>query len=344
MRKFLALTLSLAMIIGLAACGSSQAPSTAASSQTPSAAAPSSDAPTTASYTPPKTLTLIVPYAAGGAMDLGARLLAKHAAKYTDTDVVINNIAGGGGTIGPADMLKYNADGAYMCAMNPSPTYVPTPDKPLEYDYMEDFARVAIIMQDQRLIAVPKDNGLYNDLDEFIDYVKANPGKVVIGCSGTGNDAYLTPYVLNQKAGIELTIVSFDGAAEAKSDLLGGHIDALSVSYSEALPMIQNDQIVVLCTAGPERFENLPDIPTLSEKGYDVVFTTNRGYTMKAGTAPEVIEYWSGIIGQVCADEEFLAEADDLGFPIKYLDYKEYDMLAENLMSTYKVLFAEIYG
>lgn len=346
MKKAIALALSLIMTLGLAACASStNSASTSAQQSSGSAAAQSSSSTTsTTKYQPPKTVTLIVPYAAGGAMDLGARLVAKHASKYTDTNLVITNIAGASGTVGPAEMLKYPADGTYMCAMNPSPTYVPTKDKPLTYDYMTDFARVAIIMQDQRTIAVPKDNGKYETIEEFIDYVKQHPGEVTIGCSGTANDAYLTPYMLNKEAGIELTIVAYDGAADAKSDMLGGHIDALSVSYSEVLPMLENDQAIVLATAGTEPFEGLPGVPTLTEKGYNVVFSTNRGYTMKAGTDPAAIQYWSDIMGKLCQDEEFLAEASDMGFPIKFLDHNEYDALAEQLMTSYQEIFAELYG
>ena len=355
MKKILALALALVMVCGiLTACGGSDSTSSDAGAGTSSGAGTSTSSGSSsgstaapadaAAYQPPKNVTLIVPYAAGGAMDLGARLVSKHASKYTDTNLVVNNIAGASGTVGPAEMLKYAADGTYMCAMNPSPTYVPTKDKPLTYDYMTDFDRVAIIMQDQRTIAVPKDNGKYTTIEEFIDYAKAHPGEVTIGCSGSANDAYLTPYVLNQKAGIELTIVSYDGAADAKSDMLGGHIDALSVSYSEVLPMLQQDQVIVLATAGTEPFEGLPGVPTLTEKGYDVVFSTNRGYTMKAGTDPAAIQYWSDIMGKICADEEFLAEAADMGFPIKFLDHNEYDALAEQLMNSYKEIFDEIYG
>lgn len=330
MKKMIALVLTFAMTVSLTACGTSRNTSEPAASKTMEQT----------EYTPPKTLTMIVPYAAGGAVDLGARLLAKYAAKYTTADIVINNVAGGSGTIGPAEMLKYKADGTYMCAMNPSTSYVSTPDKVLSYDYMEDFTRVALIMQDQRVIAVPKNNGLYETLEEFIAYAKEHPGNITIGCSGTMNDAYFTPYLLNKEADIDLNIVAYDGGADAKTDLLGGHINAISVSYSEALPMMQNDQVIILCTAGTERFEKLPDTPTLMEKGYNVTFTTNRGYVMKAGTAPEVIAYWSDVIGKVCADEEFLAEAKDMGFPIKYYNHEDFDVLAGEVMTTYKEILA----
>lgn len=343
MKKLLAFALSLTMVLGMASCAPESGSGTPAPG--PSGGSNGSGVPSDpAGYQPPDTLNLIVPYAAGGAMDLGARLVAKHAVKYTDTNIVITNVAGASGTIGPAEMLKYDADGTYMCAMNPSPTYVPTPDKPLTYDYLEDFVRVAIIMEDQRTIAVPKNNGKYETLEEFIAYAKDHPGEITIGCSGTMNDAYLTPYLLGKEAGVEFSVVAYDGAADAKSDLLGGHIAAISVPYSEVLPMMDQDQVIILCTAGTEPFEGLPGVPTLEEKGYNVHFSTCRGYTMKAGTNPQAVAYWSDIMGKLCEDEEFLAEAGGLGFPIKFMDSAESEERAQSLISSYETIFAEIYA
>ena len=329
MKKLITLVLALVMVMSLAACGGQKETTPAASGN--------------GEYQPPKNVNLIVPYAAGGAMDLGARLVAKHASKYTTANLVVTNMAGASGTTAPAEVLKYAADGTYIVAMNPSPTYVPTPDKPLTYDYLTDFARVAIIMEDQRTIVVPKDNGKYTNLEEFVAYAKDHPGEVTVGCSGSMNDAYLTPYLFAKKAGIDIKVVSYDGSAEAKADMLGGHISALSGSYSEILPLMQEDKIIVLCTAGTERFEGLKDVPTLTEKGYDVVFSTCRGYTMKAGTDPACIKYWSDVIAKICADPDFLAEAENMGFPIKYMDSATSDALAQKLMTNYKEIFAEIY-
>lgn len=327
MKKFLSLVLALMMVLSLAACGGSSTDSSGSSGGTASAApadSGSSGASTdSAGFKPSnKTLNLIVPYSAGGAVDLGARLMAKYAKNYSDIDVVITNVAGGSGTVGASEMLKYNADGTYMLAYNPSIASLSTPDKPVPYDCTKDMAMVSMMVRDERLITVKADDDRFQTLEDLIEYAKTN--KVTLGCSGTGNVAYYTPLMLARAAGIEdnLTVVAFDGSAEAKTALLGGHIDCASQSYSDiaATP----DDYRVLCNAGSERAANLPDVPTMKECGYDVVVYVSRGFAMKAGTDQQIVDYWSDVIGKVCQDEGFLAEAESIGLPIYYMNAAEF--------------------
>lgn len=333
MKKLSALVLALAMAISLTACGDGGKGNTSGSN--PGGSNPVSSNP--GEFKPSnKTVTLIVPYAAGGAVDLGARLMAKYAANYTDIDIVINNVTGGSGTVGAAEMLKYNADGTYMLAYNPSPSNVPTADKPLTYDCTTDMAMVSMMVRDERLITVRADDSRFQTLEEFIEYTKSNP--VNLGCSGTGNAAYFTPLMLAEAAGItdNMTVVAFDGSAEAKTALLGSHIEAASQSYSDiaAAP----EQFTVLCTAGSERFSKLPDVPTMRECGYDVEMYVSRGFAMKAGTDPQIVQYWSDIIGKVCADPGFLEEAENMGLPIHYLNCQDFEVSNKEEMATYTEL------
>ena len=326
MKKVLALILAMLMVLSLAACSSGS--STQAESQQSGEFKPSN-----------KTLNLIVPYAAGGAVDLGARLMAKYAKNYTDIDIVITNVAGGSGTVGAAEMLKYNADGTYMLAYNPSMANLSTADKPLTYDCTKDLTMVSMMVQDQRLITMRKNETRFSTLAEMIEYAKTN--KVTIGCSGTGNVAYYFPILLARAAGIEdnLTVVPFDGSSEAKTALLGGHVDLASQSYSDiaATP----DDYIVLCTAGNERFSKLQDVPTVKEAGYDLEMYVSRGFAMKAGTDEQIIKYWSDIIGKVTSDPDFLKDADGLGLPIRYMDYKEFDADNKTEMATFQKMLDE---
>lgn len=322
MKKVLAFILAVMMVLSLTACGGSSTGSTPAASQS-------------GEFKPSnKTLNLIVPYAAGGAVDLGARLMAKYAKNYTDIDIVITNVAGGSGTVGAAEMLKYKNDGTYMLAYNPSMANLSTKDKPLTYDCTKDLTMVSMMVQDQRLITMRKDETRFSSLAEVIEYAKTN--KVTIGCSGTGNVAYYFPILLARAAGIEenLTVVPFDGSSEAKTALLGGHVDLASQSFSDiaATP----DDYKVLCTAGNDRFSKLPDVPTVKEVGYDLEMYVSRGFAMKAGTDEQIIKYWSDIIGKVTSDEGFLKDADGLGLPIRYMDYKEFDTDNKTEMATFQ--------
>ena len=159
MKKLFSIALAATMALSLAGCSGNSTASTTAAADTKAADTTAAAADTTAaaggestsSYEPSGTLTIIVPYAAGGGVDLGSRLLAKYLSEATPVDVVVSNVAGGGGTVGAADCLKYDADGSYMLALNPSPTYVSTKDKPLTFDILKDYEFAAIMVQDQRL-------------------------------------------------------------------------------------------------------------------------------------------------------------------------------------------------
>ena len=229
MKKLFSIALAATMALSLAGCSGNSTASTTAAADTKAADTTAAAADTTAaaggestsSYEPSGTLTIIVPYAAGGGVDLGSRLLAKYLSEATPVDVVVSNVAGGGGTVGAADCLKYDADGSYMLALNPSPTYVSTKDKPLTFDILKDYEFAAIMVQDQRLFVTSAKNTNFQTVEEAIEYGKANPGKFNIGCSGTGNSAYATAEEFLEKTGIEGNVVPFDGSSEAKSAVLG---------------------------------------------------------------------------------------------------------------------------
>ncbi len=339
MKKLIAGILIAAMTAGLAACGNSgsSAATTAAAKQEAKQEQAAGNA--DGSYEPNGTLTIIVPYKAGGAVDLGSRLLAKYLSSSTPVDVVISNVAGGGGTVGAADCLKYPADGAYMLALNPSPTYVSTKDKPVTFDILQDFTYCAMMVRDHRLYVVSKSNPNFSTVEEAIEYGKANPGKFNIACSGSGNTSYMAAETFLTSTGITGNVVPFDGGSEEKSELLGGHVDMAVLAYSEY--MSSKDDLTVLATGGEERFDKLPDVPCMTELGFPMSNYVTRGFAMKSGTDEAVIKYWSDKIGEACANEDFLKEAEDLGLPIEFMDYKtaQEDAIAE--MTLYREVFGD---
>ncbi|MCI6569128.1 MAG: tripartite tricarboxylate transporter substrate binding protein [Dysosmobacter sp.] len=340
MKKLLAFVLALTMAATLAACGtsgSSTSNSGAASAAVSNAAGSSAASAAPEGYTPPKNVNLIVPYSAGGANDLLARLVAKHAAKYTDSNLVVTNIGGGSGTVGLAEVLKHDADGTYMCSGIGTTAFVSTPDKPLTFDYLNDFAFVGMFAQDQRVIVALKDNGKFTNLEEFVSYAKENPGELEVSATGAATVAYFVPQVLAEKAGIDITIVPYDGGSEQMADLLGGHSDAASISYSEMLTL-DTDQLIILGVANTERPEVLPDTPTFAEQGYDVVFTIPRGFAMKAGTAPEAIEYWSNIFEQIANDSEYIQESEGIGFPVVYKNSAEFTTIITDTQTAFDTM------
>lgn len=346
MKKLFSVALAVTMALSLAGCsGSSTASTTAAETKaadtTAAAAADTkvADSASAGSYEPTGTLTIIVPYAAGGGVDLGSRLLAKYLSEVTPVDVIVSNVAGGGGTVGAADCLKYDADGSYMLALNPSATYISTKDKPLTFDILTDYEFVAMMVQDQRLFVTSAKNANFQTVEEAVEYGKANPGKFNIGCSGTGNTAYATAEEFLEKTGIEGNVVPFDGSSEAKSAVLGGHIDVAVQSLSDVSSSMS--EVTILATGGEERFSKTPDVPSMTELGYPMAQYVTRGYAFKTGTDEAIINYWSDKIGEVCSNEDFLKEADSIGLPIVYMNHETAQEDAKTEMAAFQELFGD---
>lgn len=340
MKKMLTCLLAAAMLLSLAACGGNPSGGNAGNSaggSTGNGSENSASSGQAASYTPPKTVNLIVPYSAGGANDLLARLVSKHAAKYTDSNLVITNIGGGSGTVGLSEVLKHDADGSYMVSGIGTTAFVSTPDKPLTFDYLKDFAFVSMFAQDQRVLVALKNNGKFTNLQEFIDYAKENPGDLEVSATGAATVAYFVPQVLAEVAGVDITIVPYDGGSEQLADLLGGHSDAASLSYSEMLSLDQ-DQLIILGVANTERPEVLPDAPTFTEQGYDVVFTIPRGFAMRAGTDPAAIAYWDNVFAQVAEDSEYIQESEDIGFPVVYMNSEDFTTVITDTQTAFDTM------
>lgn len=296
---------------------------------------------TAVSFEATGTVNLIVPYAAGGAVDLGARLFAKYAAKHTSANIVIVNIGGAAGIIGTAEVLKYGTDGSYMLALNPSIGYVSTPEKPIPFDIISNFQFCAMMVRDPRMLAIRKDDERFSNAREFIEYCKANPG-VTVGSSGAGNVAYYMPYLMSRDLDLNMTVVAFDGTGEMKSAFLGAHVDAASLTASECAAMLANDQITVIANASEERSSDpmFADVPTVKELGADIKMAISRGFAFKAGTDESIIAYWSNIFEKVVNDPEFLDEAKNQGLPIHFLPYKEANVSATAEMEMYKKIAA----
>jgi len=161
------------------------------------------------------TLNLIVPFAAGGAVDLGARLFAKYAPQYTAANVVITNISGAGGLIGTTEMLRHGTDGSHMLALNPSIGFVSTPDRPVPFDITRDFVFCTMMVRDPRMIAIRKGDPRFSTAEEFIEYARANPG-LTVGSSGVGTVAHFTPIMISNELDLNLVVVAFDGTGEMR--------------------------------------------------------------------------------------------------------------------------------
>jgi tripartite-type tricarboxylate transporter receptor subunit TctC len=216
---------------------------------------------------PTRPITIVVPFAAGGAADGTARVLAAGLSEVLGQNVVIENFTGAGSTIGANRVAKGPADG-YQFLLGSTGTYAHSQSlyKHPPYDTMRDFAPVALISRQALVLSVRKDLPA-DDLQTFITYAKANQTKMQFGSAGAGSGIHLACALFNAAIGVHVTHVPYRGGAPALQDLIGGRIDYLCLTDLSARPQIEGHTIKAIAVLGPDHSPNLPDLASTREQG-----------------------------------------------------------------------------
>ena len=215
---------------------------------------------------PNHALTMIVPFAAGGASDVIARTVAEQMGAAIGQSIVIENIGGAGGSTALARAARAAPDG-YTIAIGNAGTnaaaYTIYPDLPFTAD---SFVPIAMVAKTFGVIALRKD---FPDqtVPEFIAYAKNNPGKVNLGHAGVGSSNFLICKSFVQAAGIDVALVSYRGAAPALTDAIGGQIDGVCDAAASVSQSIDGKLVKGLVVGSPVRLASLPDLPTSAEAG-----------------------------------------------------------------------------
>jgi tripartite-type tricarboxylate transporter receptor subunit TctC len=222
---------------------------------------------------PSKAIKIIAPVQPGGGVDLVARTIGERLQKALGQPVVIENQSGGGGIVGSQATARAAPDG-YTLMVGYVGTHGTNPAvRKLPYDAIKDFTPIAMVGGTPNVLVVPPSLPV-KTLPEFIDYAKANKGKLSYGSSGPGTLTHLAMEQLKVETGIDLQHVAYRGISPAITDILGGQTQALFPGLAAALPHIKADKMRPLAVTGARRHPLLPDVPTLEElghKGFDGV-------------------------------------------------------------------------
>ena len=217
---------------------------------------------------PNRPIRIVVPQTAGGASDALSRIVAQEMGRVWGQQIVVDNRAGAGGTIGTDAVAKSAPDG-YTWLMSYAGTHAINPAlyKSLPYDTLKDLKPIASVATLPFLFVVnPKVPA--KTLAEFVSYAKANPGVINMGSAGNGSSNHLLGEMLNSAAGIRMTHVPYKGAAGALTDLIGGQVQALVASAPSVLQQVKSGAVVALASASSKRSAALKDVPTFAEAGY----------------------------------------------------------------------------
>jgi len=217
---------------------------------------------------PNKTVKLIVPFPAGQATDLAARVIAEALTKEWGQSVVVENVGGGAGIPGMVAAKNAPADG-YTLAMGTSAVLVVNPAimTSIPYDPMNDFAYIGPVFRNP-LIIVASEKSPYRNVKDLVEAAKKSPGKLNWGYPGAGTTQHLTGELFKQVAGVDIQGVMYKGSAAAVQDLLGGQIELSVDGIGPNLPHIKAGKLRALASTGEQRATQLPDVPTVAEQGY----------------------------------------------------------------------------
>jgi tripartite-type tricarboxylate transporter receptor subunit TctC len=217
---------------------------------------------------PSKPITLVVPFAAGGSIDVLARLTAEGAGRQLGQNVVIENRGGAAGLIGAAAVARAEPDGhTLLMASAAQVTIPPWINRSLTFDPPRDLAPVAHLADTPMVLVVPAASEA-RTVAEFVSGTKAKPGVFNYGSTGIGTISHLTMETLKLAAGIDIVHVPYRGAAPAMNDLQAGQVQAMFTSTASAQSLIASSKLRALAVTSKQRSAMLPDVPTMAEAAY----------------------------------------------------------------------------
>jgi tripartite-type tricarboxylate transporter receptor subunit TctC len=238
---------------------------------------------------PNRTIKVVVPFAAGGAVDVLARLVAAKVGDQVGQTMIIENRPGAGGTLGADAVAKAAPDGYTILQNTNGAAIAPALYKSLPFDATKDFAPVTqIVASNLVLVASPKAG--IGSLKELIAQAKAKPGALNYGSSGLGNPLHLTMEMLKTATGINIVAVPFRGDAQIHAALLAGDVQVAVVPLATAVPHIKEGRIRALAITGAKRSDTIPDVPTVAEAAVPGFASSGwQGWFMPARTPPAIV-------------------------------------------------------
>ncbi len=295
--------------------------------------------PTHAADFPTKEVQIIIPWAAGGATDLIFRALAATTGKYLGKAVIVVNRPGGAGAVGYTEAAQAKPDGYTLTSAITPLTILPHQVK-TAFNY-KSFEPVINVVRDPGMFLVRSDSP-WKSLKEFLDYAKKNPDMITVGNSGAGGGVHLIALAFEKTAGVKFNHIPFAGGGPSVTGLLGGHINAVTVSPPEGIEHVKAGKLRIVALFAEKRFELFPDVPTVKEQGVDFVMGQWRGLAAPKGTPPDVIKKLHDAFKKGMDDPVFQKNAKDMVVNLSYLGPEAFGKLMANDDVFYSKLVKEI--
>jgi tripartite-type tricarboxylate transporter receptor subunit TctC len=239
---------------------------------------------------PPRLVTIVVPFAAGGTTDMFARILGQSLQTKTGAAVVVENKAGAGGNIGTAQVLYKN----------------------IAHDTQADFQPVSLIARLPNLLVVSPKIPV-KTVAELVDYLKQNPGKLSYGSSGAGTSTHLASELFQMMTGTKMNHLPFRSSGDVMNALAGGHVDLAFDNMTLAWPQAQAGTVRALAVTSKERSPTAPDVPTLAESLPGFEATSWHGLFVPAGTPRPIVDRLASEVRTVFDNPDQKKKLTDIG-------------------------------
>lgn len=265
-------------------------------------------------WQPTRPITMVVPFAAGGQVDVLARVIAPRLSEILGQQVVVENVGGGAGMIGSSRVARGAPDGyLFILGSISTHTFNQTLVKQPQYNVITDFAPVALIAETPLVLVTRKDLPATN-LKEFTAFAKERGEKATYGSAGTGSANHLSCILLDMAMGTKTTHVPYRSGGQAMQDLVGGQIDFNCNVVSSALPQINSKMVNTIAMLSRERVAVLPDVPTAHEQGFtNFDASTWNGIFLPARTPAPIVKALNAAILEAMRTPGVKSRADDIG-------------------------------
>jgi len=254
---------------------------------------------------PERTVTMIVPFPAGSAVDTLARAVGQALSEALGKQFIVDNRAGAGGSIGGAAVAKASADGYTLLFGTPAPIALnKLMYRGMTYDSEKDFTPVVLVAKSP-LIVTTRTEFPAKTFEELIAYAKQNPDKVNVGHPGNGTLGHITSELVQRSVGVKMTNVPYRGTSPLMTDLLGGQIDVAIDFMPTYVPLVTSGKIQALAVTTSQRAAQLPAVPTVQETGFKG-FEASAWYAMVAptGTSPEIVAKLNSVVNSFLQSEK----------------------------------------
>ena len=269
---------------------------------------------------PSRTVQIIVPFSAGGAVDAVGRLMAQKLSDRLGKPVVVDNRPGASGNIGANAVARSPADGytLLMAAVTNYAINAPLQPAQVTYSLENDFAPIAII-GNVPLMLVVNPSVPATSLQQFIQLAKAKPGQLTFASSGNGSTEHLAGELFKKLAGVDMLHVPYKGGAPAVADVMGGQVNAMVATTPNVLPNVKGNRLRALVTAMPARNAQLPDVPTAAEAGlpgFEVASVY--GVLTPTGTPQAVVNRLASELNAILQMPDTIDRLQQLGIEASY--------------------------